>query len=45
LLGVNHLGGNENTPGVDPNREFMPWYFLFPLLLFFFLIFDSKKNL
>ncbi len=22
--GVNHLGGDENTPQVDPNREFMP---------------------
>lgn len=22
--GVNHLGGDENTPGVDPTREFMP---------------------
>jgi len=22
--GVNHLGGNPDTPGVDPNREFMP---------------------
>ena len=22
--GANHLGGNEDTPGVDPDREFMP---------------------
>jgi enoyl-[acyl-carrier protein] reductase II len=22
--GVNHLGGDEDTPGVDPEREFMP---------------------
>jgi enoyl-[acyl-carrier protein] reductase II len=22
--GVNHLGGDEHTPGVDPEREFMP---------------------
>ena len=22
--GVNHLGGDENTPGVDPDREFFP---------------------
>lgn len=22
--GANHLGGDENTPGVDPDREFMP---------------------
>jgi enoyl-[acyl-carrier protein] reductase II len=22
--GVNHLGGDENTPGVDPEREFYP---------------------
>jgi len=24
--GANHLGGDETTLGVDPNREFMPWY-------------------
>jgi len=23
--GVHHLGGNLETEGVDPNREFMPW--------------------
>jgi enoyl-[acyl-carrier protein] reductase II len=22
--GVNHLGGDENTPDIDPDREFMP---------------------
>jgi len=22
--GANHLGGDESTSGVDPNREFMP---------------------
>jgi enoyl-[acyl-carrier protein] reductase II len=22
--GANHLGGDETTPGVDPEREFMP---------------------
>jgi len=41
-LGVNHLGGDENTPGVDPEREFMPWFlsfFLFLSLSFSFFLF------